>query len=159
MHRPLVMVAWIALAMPAAPIAAQRSATIEAEVKALNSEWKRAWAARDLDAYIGVFDRTSPGLFILGGEALTLDSLRARVSRVVSQRTNETWTEDLVVVTPLNDSTVFLQTSSRGRYTLQNGQTWEHVGGAVTALVKKRGSGWKVVAFQNAISGGRRMTP
>lgn len=159
MHRTLVMAAWIALAIPAAPIAAQRSATIEEEVKALNAEWKRAWAARDLDAYIGVFDRASPGLFILGGEALTLDSLRARVSRVVSQRTNETWTEDLLVVTPLNDSTAFLQTSSHGRYTLQNGQMWEHVGGGVTALVKRRGSGWKIVAFQNAISGGRRVTP
>lgn len=148
----------LALALVSHPLAAQNTKAMEEGVKALNAEWKRAWAERDLDAYIGVFDRTSPGLFILGGEALTLDSLRARVSRVVSQRTNETWTEDLVVVTPLNDSTAFLQTRSHGRYTLQNGQTWEHVGGGVTALVKRRGSGWKVVAFQNAISGGRRVT-
>lgn len=159
MHRTLIMAVWIALAIKAAPIAAQRSATIEVEVKALNAEWRRAWAERDLDRYISFFDQTSPGLFILGGETLSLDSLRARVSGVVGQRTNEQWIENVVVVTPLNDSTAFLQTNSRGRYTLANGQTWENVGGGVTALVKKRGSGWKIVAYQNAISGGRRVTP
>lgn len=157
MRRMAAVRTLLALALVAHPLAAQNTKAMEEGVKALNTEWKRAWAAHDIDRYMAVFDHASPGLFILGGEALSLDSLRARVSRVMSQRTNEAWTEDLAIVTPLNDSTAFLQASSHGRFTLPSGQTWEYSGGGATALVKRRGSGWKIVAFQNAISGGRQV--
>jgi hypothetical protein len=146
------------LATTASPLAGQNTRVVEEQVKAMNTEWRDAMAAHDIERTMAVFDAEASGLFILGGSAVTLDSVRTILALLWEVREAE-WTEDRVIVTALNDSTAFLQTAGHGSFTMVGSS-----GGAVpaeygsTALVKKRRSGWKVVAYQNGTSIGRRVT-
>jgi len=109
-----------ALATVASPLAGQNTTVVEEQVKALNTEWRRAMAAEDIERTMAVFDAEASGLFILGGEALTLDSVRTILGRLWEAR-EATWTEDRVIVTVLNDSTAFLQTTGHGSYRMVPG--------------------------------------
>ena len=145
--------ALLALFITAQPTSAQTQNAIEQAVTAVASEWLRAYNAHDVDAFMATFDEPV-GLLIWGRAAPSLDSLRVSVKAVMAQRSNDVWSMDHRTVTVFNDSTAFLQEIETGHYTLPTGVTWEcPSGGYMTALMRKRGGAWKIVAMQNHVSG------
>jgi uncharacterized protein (TIGR02246 family) len=135
-------------------MAAQNTQAVEQAVKAVAAEQKRAFAAHDLDACLAVYDTQPGGLLIWGGKVHTLQSMRARIQEVWSERTTETWTHDRLQVIVLSDSSALLQITWSGRYTRTNGQTWEFKSTSFsTWLLQKRGNAWKIVAEHGSGSG------
>jgi hypothetical protein len=128
---------------------------VETEVKALAAELRRSWDARDLDAYMACFGKPE-GLIIIGGESLSLDTLKARTSREAwNKRKDESWENTNVQVIPLTNTSALLQITYSGRFTyIPTGVTWEFKSSAFTSsLVRNINGEWKVVAHQNSASG------
>ena len=131
---------------------AQNQKIVDA-VRAVGTEWTRAYNAHDADAVVAVFDKPV-GLFIFGGTAVPFDSLKAFHQRWFGVRTNEAWTNDREDVLVFSDQSALLTVTQSGHFTNASGVTWEFKGSAfVTALVQKRGNAWKVVAAHVSSSG------
>lgn len=141
------------LALPAgtqAQVQSQDRQAIERAVTAVTHEWARTWTARDAAGWAALHD-TPAGLFVVGGSVWPFDSLRVKAEQMMAQRTNESWTIDKVHVIVLGASEALVQFTASGRFTLANGQTWVcDRSGYETALVRKRGDAWKIVAFHNS---------
>jgi len=152
MQRTIIALA-ATLALIAAPAAhGQDKQVIEKAVSAVAQEWARTWNARDAAGWAALHD-TPAGLFIVGGSAWPFDSLAARASAVMASRSNESWTIDRTHVIVLDESEALMQLTASGRFTLADGQTWVcDSSGFETALLRKRGTAWKIVAFQNSAS-------
>jgi ketosteroid isomerase-like protein len=125
---------------------AQNSNDVEKGVRALAADMKRAFDARDLTAVMANYGKPE-GLHVWGGTNHTLDSIKARIETVWSDRTNESWKQDKVDVLALSNNTALLQITWSGRYTLKSGAIWEYKSTSFsTYLVRKSGTTWKIVA-------------
>jgi ketosteroid isomerase-like protein len=135
---------------------AQNGPKVEQGVKAVVAELRRSWDARDIDAQMAQF--ASPeGLLIVGGVSHTLESLKASFQKAWADRTNESWTNERVQVIPLSDSAAVALVTYKGRYTLTaTSVTWD-VNAYSTFLMRRIGSAWKIVSYQN--SGAGRQVP
>jgi hypothetical protein len=138
------------------PAQAQNAQKVEQGVKAVVAELRRSWDARDINAQMAQF--ASPeGLFVGGGVSYTLESLKASFLKAWADRTSELWTDERVQVIALSDSAALAQVTYKGRYTLTaTNVTWD-VNAYSTFLIRKLGSTWKIVAYQN--SGAGRQVP
>jgi hypothetical protein len=136
------------------PAISQNKSAIEKEVKALAEEFRRAWDARDNDALMACYGKPE-GLIIVGGESLSLDTMRVRNQYYWSNRKDESWANEKVNVIPLTDNSALMQITFSGRYTwIPTGAIWEFKSSAfITSLVKKTDGKWKIVAHQNSGAG------
>jgi len=132
---------------------AQNSNDVEKGVRALAADMKRAWDARDITAVMANYGKPE-GLHVWGGTNHTLDSIKARIETVWSDRTSDAWTQDKVDVLVLSNSTALLQITWSGRYTLKSGAIWEFKSTSFASyLVRKVGNAWKIVASHESARG------
>lgn len=136
------------------PAFSQNKSALEKEITALAQEMRRAYDVRDNDALMACYGKPE-GLFIIGGESLSLDSMRARHQFYWSNRKDESWVNEKVNVIPLTSNSAFMQITFSGRYTwIPTGVTWEFKSSAFfTSLLKKIDGKWKIVASQNSAVG------
>jgi uncharacterized protein (TIGR02246 family) len=136
------------------PAISQNKSVIEKEVKALAEELRRAYDTRDNNALMACFGKPE-GLFVIGGESLSLDTMRVRHQYYWSNRKDESWVNEKVNIIPLTDNSALMQITFSGRYTwIPTGVTWEFKSSAfLTSLVKKTDGKWKIVASQNSVAG------
>jgi uncharacterized protein (TIGR02246 family) len=148
-----MLAAVVLLSLPTVATA-QRDDT--AIVRAIATEWNRAYNARNADAVAALFDDRPIGLFVFGGAAVPKDSLKAFHERSWASRRDEAWTVDRADVVMLGDESALLTMTWSGRYTTAAGVTWEYKSSAIaTVVAQRRGSTWKIVAMQNSGSGVR----
>jgi uncharacterized protein (TIGR02246 family) len=133
------------------PAISQNKSAIEKEVKALAEEFLRAYNARDISALMTCFGKPE-GLIIIGGESISLDTMRVRHKYYWSNRKDESWVIENVEVIPMADNSALMQITFSGRHTwIPTGETWEFKSSAfITSLVKKTDGKWKIVAHHNA---------
>lgn len=133
---------------------AQNRADVEKGVQDLAARYGKAWDTKDINALMDCFGPPE-GLLIGGGTTYKdLDTMKARAIQLWSDRTAETWKNESVHVIVLDDNTAFMQIVLSGRYTLNSGVTWEYKSSAsLTALVRRLGGKWKIVAHSNAGAG------
>ena len=135
------------------PVHAQNSPDVEKGVRALAADMKRAFDARDVTAVMANYGKPE-GLHVWGGTNHTLDSIKARIETVWSDRTSESWKQDKVDVLALSNNTALLQITWSGRYTLKSGAIWEYKSTSFsTYLVRKVGNTWKIVASHESARG------
>jgi uncharacterized protein (TIGR02246 family) len=136
------------------PAISQNKSVIEKEVKALAQEFLRAYNARDINALMTCFGKPE-GLIIIGGESMSLDTMRARHQYIWSNRKDESWVIENVEVIPMADNSALMQITFSGQHTwIPTGVTWEFKSSAfITSLVKKTDGKWKIVAHQNSAVG------
>lgn len=129
----------------------QNKSALEKEITAFAQKFIQAYDTRDNDALMACFGKPE-GLIIVGGESLSLDTLRVRHQYYWSNRRDESWVFEKVNVIPLTDNSALMQITISGRYIwIPTGVTWEFKSSAfTTSLVRKTDGKWKIVAHQNS---------
>lgn len=127
---------------------------VEKGVQALAAQYRKGWDTRDINLLMDCFG--PPEGLLIGGSVIykDLDTMRNRALEIWSERAAESWKNDRVHVIVLDASTALMQIVYSGRYTRTSGVTWEYNSSAsLTALVRRIGGKWKIVAIANAGSG------